>query len=166
MLRPASLLKTVLCGSFAEGNSKTKARSRRDRIQIQDRAACVFPAQRSSPVTGTGSVPDHKTRGRRARRHAHAPGNSRNRPARHRPCIWQRSRRPGDEIGAAELAVAHRFNPPVVDAGHLLPDLGRSYTRSPSSGCDDPMLAQSAVRAAPVDIQSASCRSDANSRPK
>jgi hypothetical protein len=30
----------------------------------------------------------------------------------------------GDEIGAAELAVAHRFNPPGVDAGHLLPDLG------------------------------------------
>jgi hypothetical protein len=44
--------------------------------------------------------------------------------------------------------------------------LWRSYTRSPSSGCDDPMFAQSAVRAAPVDIQSASYRSDTNSRPK
>jgi hypothetical protein len=40
--------------------TKEGARSRSDRTQIQDRAACVFPTQRSGPVTGIGTVPDHK----------------------------------------------------------------------------------------------------------
>jgi hypothetical protein len=53
MFPPATLLKTVPLRIVREGNPKPEARSRRDRIQIQDRAACVFhpkgPGQLRAP---------------------------------------------------------------------------------------------------------------------